>query len=55
MVIITGAARGIGRDMAVSLAVTRRCRVILWDLTAAVRGVADEINAAGGVARAFQV
>ena len=55
MVIITGAASGIGRDMAVSLAVTRRCRVVLWDLTAGVRGVADEINAAGGVARAYQV
>lgn len=52
-VLITGAANGIGRLMALRIA-ARGGRLILWDVDAAVlEGVAGEIAAAGGQAAAY--
>lgn len=54
-VLITGAGRGLGRQLALEAA-RRGAEVIIWDLSAdSADGVAEEIISAGGAARALTV
>ena len=55
-VLITGAGSGIGRLMALDAAARGAAEILIWDLSAdSGDAVRDEITAAGGQARSFEV